>query len=421
MARIQASGGGDGRLDVTVEPLTFFVDPVAGSDPVEPIRFYTQAEVDAYGTFATYSAAIDTVPSALRHRIRIQLADGHHLVGKDGLGKIDRFSADYIEGDWDAWLPHKIVGQLIIESKNGLVRSSGTPVLEVLTKTDVDNVYEYKMTVDPGLGSDDYQKYFVRVLTGSYAGDLLPILTHTGDTFLMNRRFKLVPGDQVEIVEAAAKLDVMIDTTLSPIIMQTNTRVPLIFLGVDFVSPGDEWSEIMWVGGDLWFVGGTRVLNDGGLWMTSGMLRCSNAIFDNYLELQTGASISTSAYDYRGYPWGFDRTSVTFFTDLNLNSSSGDSWTSRSGGAYYAYLDYYSLFYGCYTAIRASGYGLLRTYSSTVGCTYGMKLYDGARIRTRPIQLLGTSYDLEFDGQTFVSWGDISTPASGAKNSLISY
>ncbi|HSC15015.1 MAG TPA: hypothetical protein VLI71_07850, partial [Gammaproteobacteria bacterium] len=62
-------------LEETVEDLVIRVHPTNGTDPATARRVFTQADADAL-TFATIAAAVDSIPSQVKHNVEIRVADG---------------------------------------------------------------------------------------------------------------------------------------------------------------------------------------------------------------------------------------------------------------------------------------------------------------------------------------------------------
>jgi len=188
----------------TEEDFTVTVDPVNGKDPatealISPLK--TQAEATAVGTFKTVPAAINALPNKLPHRVTVQIAAGDHTLTGDWLGDLERFS----------FLPTPGVGQgnfstggITYTSVGGNIRETGTSTLAVSSGA----VRQLTLAADPGFAANAHRGKFLRVVSGTGAGQVRPIRDHTTTTFNIAGRFAPVLNatSVVEIIRPATRV-----------------------------------------------------------------------------------------------------------------------------------------------------------------------------------------------------------------------
>lgn len=189
----------------TTEAFTIYVDGTNGSDPTVNVILNTQEESDLY-LFKTIPAAIKAIPAHILHPITLSVADGTYAATSNIFGDLSRFTFGWSE-------PSDLTngaGQIRIKSTDGLQIVSGTAQMSVASTT---NDHDFDVTVDPGLVADTYRGYFIRVVSGTGAGQIKAIYTHSGTNFKVAGRFSpnINATSVVEIVssEVVINLDAL--------------------------------------------------------------------------------------------------------------------------------------------------------------------------------------------------------------------
>lgn len=273
--KISVLVGGDAGIDDSLEtnvlkivtaPLTIVVDSVNGIDPTLPITIQNQLEANAYGAFKTIPAAVDSLPTTIKAVVTIALADGTHTVagtnsvGK-GMGDFARFTfglpANY---SFNGFGNH---GKILLTSQNGLKRVAGTVAMAAVASSPNGRIITLVST--PAFADNLYRRYFMRVVSGTGAGQIKAIRNHVGTLFNLSGRWATIPDatSTIEIVEASAVVSSPtgrfmlrgsgLDESLNLTTIQWDA--------VDFTTPGGAPAGSFTVTGvTLMLTGGTRIL-----------------------------------------------------------------------------------------------------------------------------------------------------------------
>lgn len=177
----------DSNEDVANEDITVTVDGVSGID--DAVIIGSASKAINHGPFASLQGALNALPP-LTHfdkKITINLPAGTHVIDSIDLRKF----AGFLE----------IVGpdlqQVSAVSGTHAVASSSADDLVTLAS-------------DPGVADDTLQGDFMRVVSGTGSGQVLPIRTHSGTGFELCGDFStgLDVTSVVEFVEPAATVDI---------------------------------------------------------------------------------------------------------------------------------------------------------------------------------------------------------------------
>lgn len=189
------------RHTATEENIAIIVDPTLPADPQNAFVIATQTQATAVGAFKNAAAAIDSLPDNILHEISILFVDGDHTLDGRNLGNLERFRFMPQEPDGQY---NYLNGKIIYASQNGLVRIAGTNTYAVASSTERQIV----LATDPGFSANQYRGKFVRVVSGTGAGQVRALRDHATTTF--NLPGKLGPlldaTSIVEFVEPAARL-----------------------------------------------------------------------------------------------------------------------------------------------------------------------------------------------------------------------
>jgi hypothetical protein len=213
----------------TAESFTVTVNPSTGADT--PAVLTTQAASTAHGAFKTISGAIDSLPNHINHPVHLLLSDGVHAITGSHLGDFARFSFgwnnrnDTLSGS----------GMITVNSLNGL-----TALVNGLSVFSLSGNRDINLTSDPGFTANQYRGYFLRVASGTGAGQIKAIRAHSGTYVSIAGRLN-GSVTAIDIVEGAATIDLTTARTAirlnSPIMMPNSLDLPqLKFLSVNMTS-----------------------------------------------------------------------------------------------------------------------------------------------------------------------------------------
>jgi hypothetical protein len=286
----------------TEEDLTITVDPGVGTDPTEPYRFSRQDQIDAHGSFNTIAAAVAVLPNEIAHQVRIEISDGTHTLPSTGFGALSRF--DFILEDATTL---STLGTITFASVSGLVTTAGTSTYAVTGSTG--NVVTFAS--DPGFGADDHQGRFMRVASGTGAGQYKPIRTHAGTSFTTAGLWSpVLDGTSVvEIVQPGTVMQTSTNTSFLGVGIggqSTVATVGFVFDALDIVHTGGN-GTFYFKNGSFRPQGGTRFIG-AQLWLVAANLLIGECIIDG---LGTAPNFSLASVGLVNIQAGVMRTSST--------------------------------------------------------------------------------------------------------------
>jgi hypothetical protein len=360
----------------TQEDFTITMDPVGGSDPARPIKLTSQADADANGSFKTMPAVIASLNGTLIvHEVTIEFPDGTFTLDDEFLG--DTEGIEFGMALKTGFSP--LGGAIILTSANNLIRETATTAMAVAAAT-ADQVI---LGSDPGFSVDQHARKYLRVVSGTGAGQVKAIRTHTTVTFDMAGLFSPVldATSVVEVVRAAATLSTSLDFAMLGTEITSNAYRGFIFDAIDLVStaafPGFQAK------GNIEFRGGARVrrmaLFTGGtnLLLKTMVWDLEDNFFD-VITLQSGIIRSSGNAD-------------AFYIHGSSNPGSHGIEVSGGAGGFASAAGTVALFlFGCFIdncggdAINAKFYSLCNLANPNAirvsGITgYGINLSKGAR------------------------------------------
>lgn len=185
----------------TTEDLTFTIDPISGSDPASPIFLKTQYAINARGSFETIAACIDSIPTVIKNTIILNITSDVNLSplanGEEPyFGDFKRFVFEQRD-DWGNTFG---TGYIQIQSSDDMSRVSGASGTFAVTSGTSTTV---TLSSDPSFSVDVYRTDFLRVVSGTGAGQIKPIRHNDGTLFSTAGIFSpVLDGTSVvEIVE----------------------------------------------------------------------------------------------------------------------------------------------------------------------------------------------------------------------------
>jgi len=173
----------------TTEDLEWHIDPVAGSDETG-----TGSASQPFKTFA----CLDRLPFTIKNEVKI----------KPKAGAYSYFPEYYTREFFGN-------GRIVIDSSGETYPVTAGP-FTIGTVTGVGDAYQgYPMATDlqvtgsPGWTPDDYYPKFIHILTGNWAGYVLPIFKNTADTIRTSADwYTFAPGDTFNIVDCPTVIDI---------------------------------------------------------------------------------------------------------------------------------------------------------------------------------------------------------------------
>lgn len=282
-------GGGTSRLTATLEDFTITLDSVGGSDPSSEVTLTTQAEATAQGAFQTVPAVMDALPNNINHIVTLQFPNGTFALGALEFGRMDRFNFGWATQSGFT----KTSGALRFTSTNGLVQAPATSTYAVISSDGVGNVV---LAADPGFSADQHRSAFLRVSSGTGAGQIKPVRTHLTVNWQVAGSFNpVLDGTSVvEVVVPAARIET---STSSADIKTKNTQVGyinIIFDAID-LSTLQAFASIQPIGCTMSLQGGARLL-DLLLWMSMCNVVHDTCVIDTGTIAFTAVSIQSGLF-----------------------------------------------------------------------------------------------------------------------------
>lgn len=240
-------GGGGGGVPTATEELTFTLDSGGGSDPAPGTdRFTTQAEITSHGSFATMAGITSVLPFRFGGFDIIIEMDGTHTDDGKWLGDLSVLQFETPEdGDINNGPP-----KLIIRSENGLTQESGTGTLDVASQSG----RVVTLDSDPGYGANAHRRKFLVITSGTGAGGMRPIESHSGTSFTMAYPFSSIGADsQVQIQVPSATFQTSLAFPIA--VMQRRERQGMLrFEAITLESTAGNFAT--WDGCNIEFDGG---------------------------------------------------------------------------------------------------------------------------------------------------------------------
>ncbi len=179
---VSAGSGVSGTLSyATVEDLTIQVDPSDGQDDPVPTIYQTQEQFSEHGAFASYKGAIAALPMHINHIVTLAHANGTFSIADDYFGDLARFT--FGSG-----------GALVYSSLNGLAKIAGTVDSTVLSDVNGDSI---TLVADPGYVANAYRGKWLKIVSGTGAGQYKAIRSHAGVSIEVAGRFSPISTDSV--------------------------------------------------------------------------------------------------------------------------------------------------------------------------------------------------------------------------------
>jgi hypothetical protein len=207
------------------------VDPSVGVDS-STVLVTDQAIADAHGSFQTIVGALRSLPNGIPYRATLLLSSGTHSVG--ALEEFTRYT--FMSANAFASYDAKIV----VQSKDGLIRVPATSQMSVSLSPTTHN---FNLIADPGFVANQYEDYFMKVISGSGSGQIKGIREHSGTYFNFAGRFSPAVNSTsiVEIVQPAAIIDYSNYSYIKiqggmPYEVSSDLAATIIFSGVMFTA-----------------------------------------------------------------------------------------------------------------------------------------------------------------------------------------
>ena len=246
LTRFEGPHGVD--VERTVEDITIAMDSVGGSDNANGLHYNTQAQFTALGAFKTIPAVIEALPNRIAHDITLEFPDGIFALSADAFGNFDRFS---FEGN----------PAIYFQSANGLVRETATTTYAVSAAS---SKREVVLQADPGFSANDHRGKYLRVISGTGAGQYKPIRSHSGVNWPTAGRWSpiLNATSVVEILVPAATLQSpLFDTVIETRPVRSFER-NIIFEAIDVTST-EAFAKLTLRGAFVRLDDGARLLDMG--------------------------------------------------------------------------------------------------------------------------------------------------------------